>query len=105
MGVDKKQLLRELEAASLAELLDSLAAAPSRPRGRVPQWLDDVGIKPGLTRVISTTLYQEYKTWEIQQGTDTREILTILMWGKEMTRRIKRGRGRSGNIYYISRER
>ena len=104
-GVDKNRILAELEAATLAELLDSLAAAPSRPKSRVGQWLASAGIIPGMTRVLASTLYEEYKAWEMQQGADPREILTILMWGKEMTRRIRRGRGRAGNIYYISRER
>ena len=105
MGVDRNKVLRELEAAPLSELLDSLAAAPTRPLGRVPQWLAAAGVIAGNTRTQAAKLYDEYLAWEIQLGTPTEEILTILRWGKEMTRYIRRGRGRTGTIYYIRRER
>lgn len=105
MGVDKNRILRELEAASIDDLLADMAAVSSRPRGRVPQWLEFAGIKPGNTRNPAAKLYEEYVAWEVQQGVPTEEILTILKWGKEMTRYIRRGRGRTGNIYYIRRER
>jgi len=105
MGVDKNRVLRDLEAASLADLLNDMAAAPMRPRGRVSQWLGIAGVNPGNTRIPANKLYAEYVAWETQLGTSKEEVLPILKWGKEMTLRIRRGRGKTGNIYYISRER
>lgn len=68
-------------------------------------WLEEQGIFPGTTRVPARQLYDQFKQWCQANAGIIDKVPVIHVWGRDMAMRFKRGKGKRGNFYYISRER
>lgn len=68
-------------------------------------WLKQQCIFPGTTRVGAKSLYIQYCDWCRANPDIIDKVPYIHVWGRDMGMRFKRGKGKQGNHYYISRER
>jgi hypothetical protein len=96
-----KSDIREL---SVEQLLGDLPTAAPRTPNPIDLWIESAGVYPGTTKVPSTKLYLEYQAF-MAANPDLGRTLAIRVWGKYMVTKFKKGRGKTGQFYYISRER
>ena len=90
------------------DLLQGLTDRDATPDNPVEIWIQYAGLRPGATRVITSSLYAEYKEWWEQIGRytpgTTAKIMPPGQWGAVMCRQFKRGKSNSVRWYYVSRE-
>jgi hypothetical protein len=96
----------DIQDLSLDDLLGGLADRTSpapKTTDTIATWLVDQGIFPGTTRVLAKDLYLEYRFWRVKHPEITGKVPELRVWGKQMAGRFKKGRGKQGFHYYISR--
>lgn len=86
------------------ELLADLSPSAPRPQQLLANWLIAEGYHPGATRVQAHALYDQFVRWFLQQGETAEQLPTMTSWGREMAGRFKKGRRKTGVIYFVSRE-
>src|SRR5687768_1696350 len=94
--------IRQLDTEAL--LQDFTVPASNAP-SPLDMWLESAGIYPGTTRVGARELYDAFRAWCQANAGIIDKIPVIHVWGRDMAMRFKRGKGKRGNFYYISRER
>ncbi len=92
----------EIRTLSDDDLLQDIAGRAAPAPNQVQAWIIAQGYYPGQTREPARQLYQLFRAWALAQG--YQPVTHVAVWGQIMAMRFKRGRGRHGNFYYISRE-
>jgi hypothetical protein len=95
---------REIQAADLNELLGGLAVRASGGPDPVDTWANAEGYYPGDTKVASSELWRRFRAWHAQNCPDDLQPPTLKHFGVVMSRRFRKGRGKMGIFYYISRK-
>jgi hypothetical protein len=103
-GVGLTKSKREIQAADLNELLGGLAVRASGGPDPVDTWANAEGYYPGDTKVASSELWRRFRAWHAQNCPDDLQPPTLKHFGVVMSRRFRKGRGKMGIFYYISRK-
>jgi len=93
-----------IKDAKIDDLLADIVDAPHKEPDVVDQWLQAADIYPGTARVPAKSLYTEFLNWHRQQASITESPPNIVWFGRALGHRLKRGRGKSGKFYYVSRK-
>lgn len=104
--MDHPKLERDaLEHASLDDLLDGLHPVPVKQPSALAIWLEQEGYFPGTSRIQAAELYARYVAWRASHPEIDGPVEQLRVWGKAMSSRFRTTRGKSGMLYWISRQR
>lgn len=96
-----------IQDVSTDDLLAAISDRAPKPPEPIPMWLETEGYFPGTTRILASELYARFCTWYAEQqafSANGAKVPTLYHWGTEMTRRFKKGRGKHGVYYWVTRE-
>ncbi len=85
-------------------LLALLEQAPAAVPALAAMWCAIAGLIPGTPRVPARTLYAEYRAWLATTQYDRPHTMADLqLWGAHMKAHYRKGRGKRGWFYYVTR--
>jgi len=85
-------------------LLLGLADCSVTPTTTLGEWIRARKLAPGRTPASATTLYKDYTKWYKNTFAAAPKPISMQLWGRLMQQHFKRGRGKSGMIYYVSQK-
>lgn len=85
-------------------LLENLSDCSVTPTTVLGEWIRARKLAPGRTPASATTLYNDYVKWYTNTYAAAPKPISMQLWGRLMQQHFKRGRGKSGMIYYVSRK-
>ena len=104
MGAGTISEFRDIGSLSTDELLEGFAARTTPELGPVETWITTQGYYPGETKIGALELYHRYRDWHREQPDYLgQKAVSSKVFGLIAGSRFRKGKAKSGFIYYISR--